>query len=66
MFLTFAQNMDCGYKLEPPHASICTPDLCFEQKKENYHNFYLKIVVFTSVKNCSILHRHVIVMEWNI
>ena len=40
----------------------CTHNLCFEQKKENYHIFHLKIIVFTAVKYCSILHRRVFVM----
>ena len=38
----------------------CIHNLCFEQKQEKYQvifsNFYhLKIVVFTAVKNCSII-----------
>ena len=41
IFLIFAQNIDCGYTLEPPSASAvlthsavltCTHNLCFEQK----------------------------------
>ena len=35
VFLIFAQNIDCGFKLEPP---MSTHNLCFEQKQENYHN----------------------------
>ena len=42
---------------------MCSHDLCFEQKQEKYHNFHLKIIVFTAVKYCSILHRHVFVMS---
>ena len=37
IFLTSVQNTDCGYSLEPP--------LCFEQKYEQYQNFYLKIII---------------------
>ena len=42
-----------------------TQDLCFEQKikKKNTHFFYLKIIIFTSVKYCSKLHGHVCVMD---
>ena len=32
IFLISAQNIDCGYSLEPPR-------LCFEQKQEKYQNF---------------------------
>ena len=30
-FHIFAQNIDCGYRLEPPH--------CFEQKYENSQKY---------------------------
>ena len=33
--------------------------LCFEQKNEKYHKFHLKIMIFTAVRNSSILHRRV-------
>ena len=36
--LISAQNIDCGYSLEPP--------LCFEQKYEEYQKFYLKKFIF--------------------
>ena len=36
-----------------------TQDLCFEQNKKNITIFHLKIMTFTAVKNCSILHRRV-------
>ena len=34
IFLIFAQNIDCGYTLEPPCKAVlkCTHNLCFEQK----------------------------------
>ena len=28
----------------------CTHNPCFEQKLEKYHNFYLKIIIFTAVE----------------
>ena len=34
VFLITAQNIDCGYSLEPPH------NLCFEQKHEKYQNLF--------------------------
>ena len=39
-----------------------THNLCFEQNKKNIKIFQLKIAIFTAVKICSILHRHVYVM----
>ena len=36
----------------------CTHDLCFEQKIRKLSSFYLKIVIFESVKNPSKLYRH--------
>ena len=40
-----------------------TNNLCFDQKnKKNVTFFHLKIQVFTALKNCSILHGHVIEM----
>ena len=44
IFLNSAQNLDCGYLLEPPRR---THNLCFEQKYEKYQNFYLKIFIFS-------------------
>ena len=43
-----AQNIDCGYSLEPPRrgGSNESHNLCFEQKYEKYQNFYLKIFIF--------------------
>ena len=53
IFLLSAQNMDCGYSLEPPCRGgsneylnlageallTSTHNLCFEQKYEKYHSF---------------------------
>ena len=36
----------------------CIHDLCFEQKIRKLSSFYLKIIVFKSVKNPSKLYRH--------
>ena len=35
---------------------MCTHNQCFEQKQEKYNKIYLKIIIFTTMKNCSILH----------
>ena len=40
----------------------CTHNKCFEQKYENSQKIKLKIVIFTAVKNCCILHGRVFVM----
>ena len=42
---------------------MCAPDLCFEKKMENITIFHLTITIFTAVKNRSILHRRIIVMN---
>ena len=28
-FLIFAQNIDCGYTLKPPHRGPCMPQFCY-------------------------------------
>ena len=60
IFLISAQNIECGYSLEPPRPS--THILCFEQKYEKYptflsENFYILMVRFSVY-----LNRHVFVM----
>ena len=46
--LISAQNIDCGYSLEPPRRGGFNDyhNLCFEQKYKKYQNFYLKIFIF--------------------
>ena len=43
---------------------MCTHNHCFEQKygKKNITCFHLKIIIFTALKNLSILHRRVFLM----
>ena len=45
IFLISAQNIDCGYSLEPPPEAVltCTHNLCFAQKYEKYQSFYRRI-----------------------
>ena len=37
--LISAQNIDCGYSLEPPRRGENENNLCYEQKYEKYQNF---------------------------
>ena len=70
MFSLFMlKSIDCGYSLEPPQYRLIeavltsTHNLCFEQKYENYQNFYLKnIHFFLLVKFSVCLNRLVFVM----
>ena len=41
IFLISAQNIDCGFSLEPPREAVqtITHNLCFEQKYEKYQSF---------------------------
>ena len=41
IFLISAQNIDCGYSLEPPRRGGSNEyhNLCFEQKYEKYQSF---------------------------
>ena len=56
IFVISAQNIDCGYSLEPPRRGgsngypqsmfveavlTSTHNLCFEQKYEKYQNFFI-------------------------
>ena len=65
IFLISAQNIDCGYSLEPLLSEAVltsTHNICFEQKCEKYQNFYLKIFIFLVLKFSVYLNRHVFVM----
>ena len=49
IFLISAQNIVCGYSLEPPHrggSNEYPQYLCFAQKYEKYQNFYLIFFLF--------------------
>ena len=65
-FLIFAQNIDCGYTLEPPRrgGSNEYPQSIFLSKDiENIKFFLVKFSIFTAEKNLCILHGQVFVME---
>ena len=52
IFLISAQNIDCGYSLEPPRrgGSNEYPNLCFEQKYKKYQSFLSENFQFLEVK----------------
>ena len=63
IFLISAQNIDCGYSLEPAEAVLTsTHNLCFEQKFEKYQKFLSENFQFLEVKFSIYLNRRVIVM----
>ena len=65
IFLISAQNIDCGYSLEPPRwgGSNEYHNLCFEQKYENYRSFVSENFQFLEVKFSIYLNRRVYVMR---
>ena len=65
IFLISAQNIDCGYSLEPPRrgGSNGYQNLCFEQKYEKYRNFLSENFHFLVVKFSVYLNRRVFVMK---
>ena len=81
IFLISAQNIDCGYSLEPPLRGgsneypqsmfwgeavlTSTHNLCFEQKYEKYQNFLSENFHFLVVKFSVYLNRRVFVMLHN-
>ena len=58
IFLISAHNIDCGYSLERVPTIYV-----FEQKYENYQNFYLNFFHFLVVKFSVYLNRHVFVIK---
>ena len=65
MFLFSAQNIDCGYSLEPPRRGGSNEyrQSIFEQKYKNIRIFIRKLSVFFFVVKFSIyLNRRVVVM----
>ena len=65
IFLISAQNIDCGYSLEPPlrGGSNEYNNLCFEQKYEKYQSFLSEKFQFLEVKFSMYLIRRVLVMQ---
>ena len=63
-FLISAQNIDCGYSLEPPRRGGSNEyhNLWFEQKYERYRNFLSENIQFLVVKFSVYLNRRVFVM----
>ena len=65
IFLISAQNIDCGYSLEPPRRGGSSEyhNLCFEQKYEKFKNFLSENLQFLEVKLSIYLNRRVFLME---
>ena len=66
IFLIFAQNIDCGYSLEPPQIEAVltsTHNLCFQQKYDKYRIFLSENFHFLVVKFSIYLNRRVFIME---
>ena len=68
IFLISAQNIDCGYSLEPPRWGVLTSahNLCFERKYKKYQIFYLKNFHFWRWNCLLYLNRLVFVMNISI
>ena len=65
IFLISAQNINCGYSLEPPRRGGCNEypqSMCLSRSRENIRIFYLKIFIFLMVKFSVYLNRRVFVM----
>ena len=61
IFLISAQNIDCGYSLEPPRRGGSNEYP--QQKYENYQSFLSENFQFWEVKFSIYLNRHVFVMS---
>ena len=60
ILLIFALNLDCGHLLEPPpqgDGSNVFPRIMFRAKIRKISHRFMKVIIFTAVKNRSILHR---------
>ena len=65
MFLIFAQNIDCGYSLEPPRrggSNEYPQSMFLSRSMKNIRVFYLKIFNVLEVKFSIYLNRRVFVM----
>ena len=64
IFNTFAQNIDCGYTLEPPRrgGSNEYPQSMFWSKNKKNIIFSTEIIHFYNLKNLCILHGYVFIM----
>ena len=67
IFLISAQNIDCGYSLEPIYLDeavlTSTHNLCFEQKYETFQSFLSENFHFLVVNFSVYLNRRVFVMD---
>ena len=54
IFLIFAQNIDCGYLLEPPRrggSNEYPQSMFWSKNKKNIENFLMKFSIFVTEKN---------------
>ena len=65
IFLICAENIDCGYSLEPPRRAVLTSthNLCFEQKYEKCQIFLSENFQCLVVKFSIYLNRRVCIMD---
>ena len=66
IFLISAQNIDCGYSLEPPRrggSNEYPQSMFWSEIRKKYQNFFLKIFSLLVVKFSVYLNRHVFVMS---
>ena len=66
IFLFLLLNIDRGYSFEPPHwggSNVYPRSMFWAKIRKISHLFHLKVIIFTTVKYCSILHGHVCVMS---
>ena len=67
IFLISAQNIDCGYTLEPPRwggSNEYPQSMFWAEIRKMSEFFYLKIFSFMEVKFSIYLNRRVFVMLW--
>ena len=68
IFLISAQNIDCGYSLEPPRHRLAeavltsTHNLCLSRNMKKYQSFLYENFQFLEVKFSIYLYRRVFVM----
>ena len=66
IFLIFAQNIDCGYMLEPPRQAVLTSthNVCFEEKiRKIYTPAYPSFFYIKWDSRAYSCHEHVFLMH---
>ena len=68
IFLISAQNIDCGYSLEPPRrggSNEYPQSMFLSRNMKNFRIFHLKTFIFLVVKFSVYLNRLVLVMSFS-